>query len=183
VSPDFGMPSADPVAVYGLRAGLALLLAAAAGHKWRAPHAFRIALADYQLLPPGWVAPVARALPVGEGLLAAGLLVPDTARSAALAAALLLGVYAAAMGINLARGRDQLSCGCLGPAADAPLHAGLLVRNGLLAAAALAASASPAARPWTGLDGLSLAGAVASFALLYLAGESLLAASRRRLVS
>jgi hypothetical protein len=93
-------------------------------------------------------------------------------------AAGLLVLYGAAIGANLARGRRHVACGCLGPAAEQPLHAGLLVRNGVLAAAALASSAPASARALGPTDAFTTVAAVATLALLYLAVDGLLAAAR-----
>ena len=166
--------SLDPVLAWSLRAALALLFGAAALHKLRAPRDFRLTLADYALLP-AWAM-----LEIG---LAIALLLPATAAAAAWAAALLLLVYAAAMGINVARGREALSCGCIGPAADQPVHAGLLFRNGVLALFALAAALPAEARPWLALDFVTSVAAVAALALLYVSADGLMAASRRAALS
>lgn len=177
------MSGLDPVVVWSLRAGLALLFAAAAVHKLRAPRAFAADLADYALLPPPAVAPVARVVPVVEAVLVVGLLVPATSGLAALACAAVLAGYGAAMGINLARGRRHVSCGCFGPAADRPVHRGLVLRNAALACAALLAAGAPAARGWTLLDAWTGAAAVTSLALLYLASEALQASAFRATAS
>lgn len=175
--------SLDPVLAWSLRAALALLFGAAALHKLRAPRDFRLTLADYALLPAWAIAPLAGAFPVLEIGLAIALLLPATAAAAAWAAALLLLVYAAAMGINVARGREALSCGCIGPAADQPVHAGLLFRNGVLALFALAAALPAEARPWLALDFVTSVAAVAALALLYVSADGLMAASRRAALS
>ncbi len=101
-----------------------MILASAASHKVRAPAWFRRQVADYRLLPEALHGPAARALPLLEGALALALLWPATRGAAALAALALVALYAAAIGINLARGRHDLDCGCAGPGAPQPLHPG-----------------------------------------------------------
>jgi len=168
----------DPALGQALRAALALLFAAAAWHKLRAPHRFRASLADYELLPGRALAPAAHGLAALEALLAGALLWPASARAAALVAAGLLCLYGVAMAINLARGRRHVACGCLGPAAEQPLHAGLVARNTVLAGAALLAALPAGARALTWLDAVSVAGATAVLCLLYLAADGLLASWR-----
>lgn len=112
-----------------------LLFARAAVHKLWDFTAFTGYVADYRLMPDSW-ARVAGGVVVGTELLAvAALVVPGgQAVGVGLAILLLLG-YAAAMGINLRRGRDRIECGCGG--AVQPLSRSLILRN--LALAALAA--------------------------------------------
>jgi hypothetical protein len=168
----------DPVVAWTLRLALALLLAAAAAHKLRDAAGFRAILADYGLLPRAAVAPAAAGLTLVEGALALGLLVPAVASVAAASAAALLALYGAAIAANLVRGRRHVACGCLGPSADEPLHAGMLARNAVLAAAALAAAAPAGGRALGALDAFTVAAAAATLALLYLATDGLMAASR-----
>jgi hypothetical protein len=170
--------SLDPVLGHALRASLALLFAAAAWHKLRAPHRFRATLEDHALLPARALAPAAWGLAALEALLAGALLAPGSASAAALVAAGLLCVYGAAITINLARGRRFVACGCLGPAAEQPLSAGLVARNAVLAGTALLAALPGTARELGWLDALTVAGAVAVLCLCYLASDGLLASWR-----
>jgi hypothetical protein len=124
----------DPLLQLVIAAALALLFAGAALHKRGEPGRFRAQLAAYELLPPGLLRPVAGALPWCE-LSVALLLLPAVTRAAAgTAAAGLLLVYAAGMGINLLRGRGAIDCGCGG--AEQPLSWLLVFRNLALASAA-----------------------------------------------
>jgi len=148
--------SPDPVVAFTLRASLSVLFAAAARHKLRDLAGFRATLHDYRILPAALVAPASGALAGLEVGLAIGLLVPASAPWAATLASAVLGIYTGAIGWNLARGRRHVACGCFGPAADQPLRAGLLVRNGVLWAAALAAARTPAARPLGALDAFTV---------------------------
>jgi len=173
------MSAVDPVVVGVLRGGLAVLFAAAAAHKLRDPVGFRAAVRDHRLLPDRAVAAAARGLALAEGAVAVGLLVPAAAGAASLAVLALLALYAAAVGVNLARGRCHVACGCLGPAADQPIHPGLLVRNAVLMLAAAGAAWPASGRTLTLLDAFTVAAGVATLALLYLAAEGLLAAARR----
>jgi hypothetical protein len=174
------LPALDAAVCLALRLGLAALLLVACAHKLRDPAGFRRALADYRLLPARAAGGAAAGLALAELGLAAGLLWPAGAARAALGAAALFVLYAAAIGVNLVRGRREIDCGCAGPGARRPLAGGLVARNGVLALAALAAAlpATPRALVW--LDAVSVAGGVAVAALLYLAVDATLAQSARR---
>jgi hypothetical protein len=164
----------DPALDLALRAALALLFGAAALHKARDLPGFRAILADYRLLPSGLVRGAAVILIALEGCLAAALLFPVWHASAAWAAILLLALYTGAIGINLARGRRHIDCGCGGPALGQPLGGWLLVRNGILMMIALAVMSPPASRTLVMLDALTVTASAASLALLYAAANRLI---------
>jgi hypothetical protein len=168
----------DPAVAVTLRTSLALCFAVAALHKLRDVAAFRATLGEYRLLPAVAVPAVARAVPVAEAGVAAAL-VALGAPGLVAGAALLL-VYAGAVGVNLARGRRRLDCGCAGPAARRPIGEWLVVRNVAVAAAALAAAAPVAARPLVWLDALTVAGGTLVAAAGWTALDLLHAAPPRR---
>ena len=91
-------------------------------------------VANYRLLPGGLVAPVAVLLPPAEMLIGILLLSAQMRPFGALAAILLLGVFAAAMAINLRRGRAQIDCGCGHTILKQTLSWTLVTRNAGLAA-------------------------------------------------
>lgn len=169
----------DPVVLVILRAGLAALLAWSALHKLRDVGAFRSALEGYALLPPLWTVPAGAALIAVEVGLAAALCLPRVGGAAAFGAAALLGLYAAAMAVNLVRGRRDIDCGCGGPAGAQPIGGALVARNALLAAAALASLLPVRWRSLTWIDGLTMVGAVVTLSMLYVAVDGLLRAQRR----
>ena len=165
--------SLDPALQGVLRGGLVLLFAAAALHKLRAPREFVATLADYRLLPGALVPAAAAALAGAEVALAAALGVRRFEPAAPLAAAGLLALYSFAIAANLARGRREIDCGCLGPAGRQPLSGGLLARNALLVAACLALAAPAAPRTLLWMDAVTVAGGVAVLALLWSAAHRL----------
>jgi hypothetical protein len=169
---DLSAFAADPVAVGTLIGALALVMLAAAWHKFSDPEVFAGSLAGYRLLPQALVTPVARLLPAVEALLAVGILVPVTRAAALLALAALVLLYAAAMGINLVRGRHDIDCGCGGAAHL--LSWGLVARNVVLAGAALAASRPTVERSMSWIDALTLVLGVLAFYALYLMADELL---------
>jgi hypothetical protein len=163
----------DPAVDIALRTGLALLLLVAAGHKLRDLPYFRATLADYRLVPARWVG-VAAMVVVGVEVATAAALVLLRA-TGALAAAALLTVYAAAIGVNLARGRRHIDCGCAGPAVRRPLSGWLVARNGALVAVALAGLAPVRVRPLVWVDGITVAGTTLLLAVVYAAVDGLIA--------
>lgn len=167
----------DPIFIIASALAIAVLLASAATHKLRAPARFRKQLADYQLLPDALVRPIARMIPVAELMIAFALLVPAWRVYAALTAAGLMALYAAAIGINLWRGRRDIDCGCAGPDQAQPLRPVLLLRNSALVGLALLASVSPVVRDLGVFDGFVTVAASAVALLIYAAADGLLANS------
>jgi hypothetical protein len=164
--------AADPVAVGAVVGALALVLFAAAWHKLGEPDVFEGALQAYQLLPAGAVTVSARLLPWVEIGVGVALLVPATRAPALWAFAALVLVYAGAMAVNLWRGRRQIDCGCGGEVH--PLSWGLVLRNAVLAGAALLVAGPTVAREFEWLDGVSLVVGVLAFYAMYLLFDELL---------
>jgi uncharacterized membrane protein YphA (DoxX/SURF4 family) len=104
---------------------------------------FRVAVANYQILPGFLTGPVAAVLPWAEiavgTLLAAGVLTSP----AAAVLALLLTAFSIGIAINLARGRE-FSCGCTGTAPSMISWRHIAV-NTVIAAIALAVALAPPA--------------------------------------
>jgi hypothetical protein len=167
----------DPIFIIASALAVAVLLASAATHKLRAPGRFARQLADYQLLPEALVRPIGRVIPLLELLIAFALLVPFSRAIAAVCAAGLIALYAAAIGINLWRGRRDIDCGCAGPDQAQPLRPILLARNAVLVALALLASSTPIVRDLGLFDGFVTVAASAVALLIYAAADGLLANS------
>ena len=156
--------------------GFALLLGSAAWGKFRDAAAFEAILADYRLLPGSLVRPLARGIPVVEGVLAgAWTIAPwrtDAAVFASIATAALILGYGAAIAANLSRGRSWIDCGCGG---GEQLSWVLVGRNAVLAAVAVVPLlAGGAGRPDWGDLAMALP-AFAAGACLYLATGALVA--------
>mgnify|MGYP001026319739 FL=1 len=167
----------DPIFIIASALAIAVLLASAATHKLQAPARFTKQLADYQLLPDSLVRPSASLIPLFELVIAFALLVPVSRAWAALSAASLLALYAAAIGINLWRGRRDIDCGCAGPDQAQPLRPVLLLRNTVLVGLALLASVTPIVRDLNIFDGFVTVSASAVALLIYAAADGLLANS------
>jgi len=163
----------DPVVLASLRAGLALLFAAAAVHKLRDLAWFGAVLAEYRVLPASVLHFSVFAVPVLEAGVAVALALPGPRGPAA--AALLMTSYGGAIAWNLSRGRRSLDCGCFGPGRGEPISWALVARNAVLAAGALVCvlPASPRALVW--LDFATIAGATACLALVWLGAHRALA--------
>jgi hypothetical protein len=165
----------DPVIDLTARTALALLFVVAAAHKLRDVATFRATFRDYRLVPAALAGSLATLVPSAELAVAALLLAPGTGVVGKIGGAGLLVVYAAAVAVNLARGRRHIDCGCAGPHAQRPIGGGIVVRNALLAAAALAALVPVRPRPLLWIDALTVSGAVVALAALYLAADRLMA--------
>jgi Methylamine utilisation protein MauE len=166
-------PMLDP-AIGALLAGLfALLFAVAAVHKLRGRAHVAEVFAAYRLLPAA-LNRTSVLLPVLEALVAAAVLLPATRVAAACTGAALLVAYAAAIAVNLRRGRLALACGCGGPNERRPIAPWMVARNLLLAAALLVLVLPWLPRPWSGSDAVTLVGGIAVAALLYTSLDRLL---------
>jgi hypothetical protein len=146
----------DPSIALAVRLLGGLVFAAAVGGKIKHRHELAGVVANYRLLP-GRLAASAAWMIVGLECLAALSLLTGAwlAAGAALAIAL-LGGFALAMGINLARGRREIDCGCFQSGLRQRLSAGLVARNLLIAAmlAPLFAAGGPITTPLQWVDGL-----------------------------
>jgi hypothetical protein len=150
-----------------VRVLLALLFGVAAAHKLRDPAAFRATFADYRLAPAwcAWLVILAE-LAVVATLCVPGALGP-------IAAATMLGGYAAAIAVNLVRGRRDIDCGCAGPARRRLLSWSLVTRNVTLAAVALIGLVPLHARPLHWVDAVTLVAATLTASALYAAADRL----------
>lgn len=156
----------DPALGWTLRFFLASIFTRAVFGKLRFPSEFATALRGYKLVPPRLAGSCAAALLATECLLVPALLIPASAPLASAVAVGVLCLYTLAIGINLARGRRDIECGCGGPLTGQTLHEMLVVRNLVYAGLAIGAAAPIGARALTWLDGLTIGlGVVCLFAL------------------
>jgi peroxiredoxin/uncharacterized membrane protein YphA (DoxX/SURF4 family) len=126
-----------PGFVLGVRLVLAAVFAVAGVAKLLDAAGSRAAVEGFGV-PRGAARFAGTVLPVAELAVAAGLLVPASAWWSALAAAGLLAVFMAVIGVSMARGAAP-GCHCFGRLHSAPVSWRTQVRNGVLAAAAGAA--------------------------------------------
>ena len=121
-------------------------------HKCQAPEEFAATLNNYKILPERLNRQCVYLIPVVEIMTGIALLIPATAKPAALSAGLLLSVYIAAIGVNLLRGRRNIDCGCGGPAQKQTLSEWLLLRNGALLFLSFVAGCQVQQRPLLWFD-------------------------------
>jgi hypothetical protein len=98
--------------------------------------AFRRSVADMAVLPARAVGPVAATVPIAEAVAVVLLVMPQTAALGCVLALALIAAFTAGIVIVLRRGTRAV-CLCFGTT-ERPYRPRHLVRNGLLAAAALA---------------------------------------------
>ena len=169
----------DPLILKAISIGLGLMFVISAWHKFADAAAFRVTLLEYQVLPEALVLAASRVVPVVELALGAAWLLGHYAGGlTAIASAALLAVYAAAIGINLARGRVYFDCGCgFGGKRDNEqyLSGGLVLRNLVLIGLALVTRLPPVERSLAAGDWIILLAVLLALALLFGAANQLLA--------
>lgn len=166
----------DPAVGYLIVCGAAALFGSAAAHKLRALPEFAGSLAAYRVLPGVFARRWAWIVPCVEAAIALAIVLPRWRVFGALAGCALLISYAAAIALNLARGRSDLDCGCGGPGSRRPIGTWMVWRNMALCAVLGAIALPWDARPLGPVDALTVIGGWAAGGLLYrsvdrLAGE------------
>lgn len=153
---------------------IALLLAAAAIHKLRNPAAFAEVFAAYDLIPAAVARPLAWLIPAIELCVALALLWLPLRRMAIFAGMALFTAYGFGLGLNLARGRRDLDCGCAPAGNRRRIAAWMVWRNAVLVLALGIAALPWTPRAWSGADFVTLAGGIAALCTLYVAIDRLL---------
>ncbi len=146
---------------------LAALFGATVLGKLRALREWPGVVRNYRLLPDRLADAAAAVLLAAETLTMAALLWTPARPLGAIAAASLLLLFAAAIGVNLRRGRTYIDCGCFGSALRQPLAPWMVGRNLILACAALTLLLPVSPRALTVFDGLAAAGCAITLAFLY----------------
>ena len=129
---------AQSAVLLALRVFLALMFAVAAVGKLGHAEEFFGVVRNFRILPEPLARVAARVLPVAELAVAAGLLIGPLAVPAAWAGAALLLVFGLALAINVLRGRTWIDCGCFRNGLRQTVSWWLVLRNAVLALAALA---------------------------------------------
>ena len=163
----------DPAIGAMLAGALALLFVSAAFNKLRSLQRFAEVFRAYRLLPEA-VARLSWLVPALELTVGVGLLARRSRAGASAAGAALLVAYAAAIAINLQRGRRDLACGCGGPHERRPIAAWMLWRNLLLAGVLATMLLRWGARPMAVADAVTIGAGTAVAALLYMSLDRLL---------
>jgi hypothetical protein len=121
---------------------LALIFLQAGVQKLRHLDVFEGVVLNYRVLPRASARSFAVTIPFLELALAAALLA-GASPWAELAAAVLLSLFAAAMAVNVLRGRTDIDCGCFQSSLRQLISWWTVGRNVVLAIVALLAAASP----------------------------------------
>ncbi len=122
---------------------------------------------------------ISRMVPILEMAVAVGLLADGSRRYAGVLGIMLLLGYAAAIAVNLRRGRRDLACGCGGPDERRPISAWMVWRN-ILISLALAVALEPwASRPLSFTDGVTIVFGLLTLALVYSSADRLLGLAQR----
>jgi uncharacterized membrane protein YphA (DoxX/SURF4 family) len=162
-----------------LRFLLALVFAAAAISKLRNAEEFYGVVRNFRLLPEAVNGAFAAALPWVELVIAASLLLGIATFASGVAAGALLLVFAAAIAINIFRGRTEIDCGCFRQGMRQRLSWALVARNIALCTAALWVALQPGWSKAVGAHDLVIAAlAAASVAIIYLCANELSALRR-----
>jgi hypothetical protein len=140
---------------------------------------FAQVLAAYRLLPDLPSLRLHVLVPSLESLVALGLMADVSRRQSALAGALLLLSYAAAMGVNLLRGRRELACGCGGPDDRRTIAAWMVWRNVLFAGLLTVTLAPRRARALEPTDWITVCFGFAAVIVIHQCGERLGEAMQR----
>jgi len=157
----------DPLLELTVAGSLAVLFAASTVHKLTALDEWPGVVRNYRVLPASLALPAAGVLLLAGALTAAALLWPSTRRLGACAAAVQLILFAAAMAINLRRGRSRIDCGCFGSRLRQGLSAWMAVRNLALALLALSLLLPVKPRELGVLDIATAVAVVATLSFLY----------------
>ena len=120
-----------------VQVGIGVILIIAGGGKLARWHEFKGTLDAYRLLPASTVRPAAAIIVAGELVSGLALVSGWEAGRFALVACAMLTCFAAAMAINLARGRRFIDCGCF-QGVRQPIEWRLVGRNVTLALAVFA---------------------------------------------
>lgn len=163
----------DPSLALAARLLGTLVFAASVGGKIEHRHELAGVVANYRLLPQRLAAPAAWLVVALECLTALSLLSGVRLAAGAALAMALLGGFALAMAINLARGRREIDCGCFQSGLRQRLSPALVARNLALAAclAPLLAAGAAGGTLLQWVDGLG--GGLAAYALYQVLGELL----------
>ena len=165
----------DPLVQLCIVVLLAFVFGQAAAHKLTDYSRYLEVVADYRIVWPALTRIVAALMLVLEVAVIALLVVP-----ASRAAGLLLGIallfgYAAAIGLNLHRGRSTIDCGCGRGDMGQPISTWLLLRNGVLIVLAASATFPLVQRSIGIIDWLNFALAGSAMVVVYMLGDLLIA--------
>jgi hypothetical protein len=157
----------DPLLELTIAWSLAALFAASTAHKAAAFAEWPGIVRNYRLLPEALAGAVAGLLLIAGALTAAALVWPATRVVGGGAAAAQLVLFAAALAINLKRGRSSIDCGCFGSRLRQGIYGWMVARNAVLALLASTLLLPVGPRDLTVLDVVMSVACVATLSFLY----------------
>ena len=164
----------DPAVSLLMVAAIALLFASASVHKLRDLKRFDEIFTAYDLLTPLARLHFSWAIPLLELAVAVGLPFDASRPYAAGVGIVLLSVYAAAITVNLRRGRRDLACGCGGPDERRPIAPWMVWRNVVIALALVGTLAPRTARTFGVTDAVTIISGLLALAIIYLCIDQLM---------
>jgi methylamine utilization protein MauE len=157
----------DPLPYLTIALTLAALFAASTLHKLLALEEWPGVVRNFRLVPEVLAIPIAGAVLCAEALVAGALLWSPARQAGGCVAAALLITYAAAIWINLRRGRTRIDCGCFGSRRRQGIAAWMVGRNMLLALFALTLLLPTSHRPLSLAEVAVAVACVVTLGLLY----------------
>ncbi len=162
------------VIAIGLSLFLVWLFVTAGVHKFKASDYYRELMSSY-FDSLAVSRSMVMAVGCAELFVAALLLLPQSRSAGLLLAALILSFYAAMMAVQIKRGRDDIACGCAGPASMLTVSPALVMRNLLCAIFAATACLLPELSSPV-FSSYTLAAGIAAFmVVLYICSDQLIA--------
>jgi len=169
------MPVLDPVYSLIVAILVAFVFAHAATHKVMDYTRHVAIVADYQVMPAQFVQLLAPLVILLEFAAAILVLLPATRPMGLILAAGLLLAYLFSIGLNLARGRTSIDCGCGWDSQKHPISGWLLIRNLLFIATTLSALLPLTNRSLHLVDWVLVAFASSAVIAVYYIGDLLIA--------
>jgi hypothetical protein len=169
----------DPAVGLLVTATLALLFGSASVHKLRDLGRFEEIFTAYGVFSVVSRLRLTWLVPVLELAVAVGLLLDISRLYAAGIGMVLLLVYAAAIAVNLQRGRRDLACGCGGPNDRSPIAPWMVGRNVALALLLGSAWVPWTSRPLVFTDAVTVVFGLATLALVYLCVDQVMSYVQR----
>jgi hypothetical protein len=155
------------------RLTISVILGLAAIHSMREWAIFSAVVEQYRIGPRSMSRVASWVLPPLELVAAVALVLPATSFPGALLALGLMLLFTASIGINLARGRTYIDCGC-GGATGQKLSRGLVIRNLVIVFGLAIAAAAPATGAVDAATTVCVIGASLALIALYFAANQLM---------
>jgi Methylamine utilisation protein MauE len=157
----------DPFFELTIAWSLAALFAGSTLHKLQALPEWPGVVRNYRLMPDAFGGAAAWLILCAGALTAGALLFETTRRVGAIAAALQLLIFGAAIGINIERGRTAIDCGCFGSRLRQGISRWMVARNAVLALCSLSLLLPASPRMLSAMEVAVCLGLILTLAFLY----------------